>query len=306
MRYPGGKNGSGVYQRLISMMPPHDVYIELFLGSGSVMRRKKPADRMSYAYELDPRTIAEFVEHVPAESFAEPARPDPADWHFEFRRPGGDFNLHVSNSSGLDALKNTFAADSGFWLWNDPARSIIYADPPYLVETRKSAAKLYAFEMMEKSQHVELLDLLAAVPCKVMVSGYRSTLYNRKLKNWRREVIPTTNRAGDRVEEIVWLNFPEPFELHDYQHLGDNYRDRWTIKKRARRWVKNWQEMPPALRYAVLAELQAAREAFAAEETTRDAGETTRRRRIAKRRHRANVKPQLTTPPAAILQTLFD
>lgn len=41
--YPGGKNGSGVYQKIINLMPPHDVYIEPFLGGGAIMRLKRPA-----------------------------------------------------------------------------------------------------------------------------------------------------------------------------------------------------------------------------------------------------------------------
>jgi hypothetical protein len=43
MTYPGGKNGAGVYQTIINLMPPHEVYIEPFLGSGAVMRLKRPA-----------------------------------------------------------------------------------------------------------------------------------------------------------------------------------------------------------------------------------------------------------------------
>ena len=45
MTYPGGKNGAGIYQRIINHMPPHRVYIEPFLGSGAVMRHKRPAER---------------------------------------------------------------------------------------------------------------------------------------------------------------------------------------------------------------------------------------------------------------------
>jgi len=41
--YPGGKNGGGAYQTLINLMPPHSVYVEPFLGSGAVMRMKRPA-----------------------------------------------------------------------------------------------------------------------------------------------------------------------------------------------------------------------------------------------------------------------
>jgi len=52
MTYPGGKNGSGVYQRIINLMPPHDLYIEPFLGSGAVMRLKRPA-RLNIGLDLE-------------------------------------------------------------------------------------------------------------------------------------------------------------------------------------------------------------------------------------------------------------
>ena len=43
MRYPGGKGKT--YQHIINLMPSHDVYIETHLGSGAVMRHKKPAKK---------------------------------------------------------------------------------------------------------------------------------------------------------------------------------------------------------------------------------------------------------------------
>ena len=43
MRYPGGKNHTGTFQKIINLMPPHRVYIEPFLGSGAILRLKKPA-----------------------------------------------------------------------------------------------------------------------------------------------------------------------------------------------------------------------------------------------------------------------
>ena len=43
MRYPGGKNGAGVFQTLINLIPPHDLYIEAFVGSGAVFRNKRCA-----------------------------------------------------------------------------------------------------------------------------------------------------------------------------------------------------------------------------------------------------------------------
>ena len=56
MAYPGGKNGSGVYQTIINLMPPHEVYIEPFLGAGAVMRLKRPAAR-NIGIDLDPEAL---------------------------------------------------------------------------------------------------------------------------------------------------------------------------------------------------------------------------------------------------------
>jgi hypothetical protein len=56
MSYPGGKNGSGVYQTLINLMPPHDVYIEPFLGGAAIMRLKRPA-RLNIGIDLDSAAV---------------------------------------------------------------------------------------------------------------------------------------------------------------------------------------------------------------------------------------------------------
>ena len=42
MSYLGSKGGSGVYQKIIAEMPPHDTYIETHLGGGAIMLRKPP------------------------------------------------------------------------------------------------------------------------------------------------------------------------------------------------------------------------------------------------------------------------
>ncbi len=54
MNYPGGKGG--VYQRLINLMPPREVYIETHLGGGAIIRNKKSAKK-NIGIEIDPNTI---------------------------------------------------------------------------------------------------------------------------------------------------------------------------------------------------------------------------------------------------------
>lgn len=59
MAYPGGKNGSGVYQTIINLMPPHKVYIEPFLGAGATMRMKRPAVQ-NIGIDCDPDALKHF------------------------------------------------------------------------------------------------------------------------------------------------------------------------------------------------------------------------------------------------------
>ena len=43
--YLGNKSASGAYQAIINVMPPHETYIEGFLGTGAIFKRKAPAKR---------------------------------------------------------------------------------------------------------------------------------------------------------------------------------------------------------------------------------------------------------------------
>lgn len=93
----------------------------------------------------------------------------------------------------------------------DQPDALIYADPPYLPETRSAKAKqgaafhAYAHELTE-GDHVELLDRLAQAKAKVVLSGYPADLYDARLKGWTRRTIEThADGALDRTEAL-WLN----------------------------------------------------------------------------------------------------
>ena len=119
------------------------------------------------------------------------------------------------------------------------ARSCIYSDPPYLRRTRTSKHR-YRFDY-EEADHLELLELLKGVACQVMVSGYRSALYEQRLEGWRRVELQVMNHAGVRTE-CVWMNFA-PDRVHWARYAGRNFTDRQRIKRKAR-------ELGPALRGA--------------------------------------------------------
>lgn len=63
MGYPGGKSGPGVYHRLINLMPPHQTYIEPFLGGGAIMRLKRPAV-YNIGVDMDAEVIRDWRSHI--------------------------------------------------------------------------------------------------------------------------------------------------------------------------------------------------------------------------------------------------
>ena len=218
--YPGAKNGSGVAEKIISLMPPHTTYIEGFLGSGVILRKKLPA-KANMAFEKNAHVCAfwkqYYAPHLP-----------PADIAC------GDFIKWLScRPPVLDALE-----------------TLIYLDPPYLGSVR--TRRFYEHELSTEEEHAELLRLLLPLPCMVMLSGYYSPLYAAWLdaKVWRRVDIPTMTRGGPRTE-CVWCNFPHPDVLHDARFAGGGYRERYRIKRKTQRWAARFAAMPAAERQII-------------------------------------------------------
>jgi DNA adenine methylase len=82
--------------------------------------------------------------------------------------------------------------------------ALIYADPPYLPETRTQ--KMYANEMSE-DDHAELLDALFAHPGAVVLSGYQNDMYDEVLAGWRKVTLrpPKVEKQAKRLE-VFWVN----------------------------------------------------------------------------------------------------
>ena len=84
---------------------------------------------------------------------------------------------------------------------------LIYADPPYLLNTR--GGKQYRYEMTEQD-HVELLDTLKQHKGTVILSGYPSELYSRELSGWNVITRKSYNQNADQRTEVLWCNFEVP------------------------------------------------------------------------------------------------
>jgi len=222
MTYPGGKNGSGVYQAIINLMPPHRVYIEPFLGGGAIMRLKRPAIA-NIGIDSDAAVIDQWLRSTLAD-------------------PVGVTVIHGDAISFL-----------GRYGWQ--GEELVYCDPPYLMGTRSCQRPLYRHEMTTED-HELLLRTICMIPAMVMISGYYSEMYMDLLAGWRTATFQAMTRAGTMATEWVWMNFPPSLELHDYRYLGQNFRERERIKRKKLRWIARLQRMTSLERNAMMMAIQ--------------------------------------------------
>jgi hypothetical protein len=239
MSYPGGKSGSGVYQKIINQIPPHRVYIEPFVGGGAVALHKRLAVA-TIAVDSDAAALAGFTQ-----SFRSMLAENGDAGH-----PGAPIakNDDASWSPGLTVINGDAISFLESYTWQ--GGEFVYCDPPYLFETRAGGRrKIYKSEFGDIYDHDRLLGVLLTLPCMVATSGYWSGLYAKALDNWREIHYQTRTRGGQTVTEWLWMNYPEPSELQDYRYLGENFRERERLSRIRRRWLARLDRMDRLERY---------------------------------------------------------
>jgi DNA adenine methylase len=207
MRYDGGKGLS--YREIVNLMPRHDKYIETHLGGGAVMRHKRPAKHQT-GIDLNPSVISNWQRKWP--------------------------NLCRTINGDAVAFLRDRRLDSN---------TLIYVDPPYHPDTRRRP-RVYRFDYTI-GDHERLLECLTALPCKILISGYPSALYESRLSGWSVHRFFARTHVDTR-EECVWFNFPKPLILHDDRYLGADFREREIIRRRQDRLRRRIGRLPAAER----------------------------------------------------------
>lgn len=94
----------------------------------------------------------------------------------------------------------------------DSKDTFFYLDPPYLHETR-TAKDAYEFEM-SPDQHEQLLEVIASISGKFLLSGYPSAMYDRfsRAHRWNRVDVEIDNKASGLKNkpiktECFWTNY---------------------------------------------------------------------------------------------------
>lgn len=88
---------------------------------------------------------------------------------------------------------------------HDTPQTLHYVDPPYVFDTRADSRPDYRHELTDK-QHEELAEALHGLSGMVVLSGYRSQLYDHLFSDWKRiDRMAYADGAAKRVESL-WLS----------------------------------------------------------------------------------------------------
>lgn len=219
--YYGGKGSSGTFQKIINCIRPHDTLIIPYLGNCALTRKMRwPAQVI--ANDLDPFIIDQWRE----------AQLGP--------------QLDLYNLPALDFLATVLKLPN-------LGRVVIYCDPPYPLDSRKSQREVYKFEMTEQD-HQEFLTAVRLLRVDCLISTYPNDLYADQLSHWQRIGFQSQTRHGPATEWL-FFNYPSPVVLHDERFGGENYRQREYVKRKAARWVKRFQQMPPHEQQLILSQV---------------------------------------------------
>ena len=106
-------------------------------------------------------------------------------------------NVSLENRDALDVIRD----------YGTEPTVCIYADPPYLGETRSGT---YRLEMKSAEQHETFAEACHAAKAAVVVSGYDSDLYTNLFAGWHRTdlIAPTALSGATNRVETLWSNRP--------------------------------------------------------------------------------------------------
>lgn len=89
--------------------------------------------------------------------------------------------------------------------------TLLYVDPPYLLETRTS--KHYKHEFTTRKKHMELLEVCMKHKGFCLISSYDNELYNTILKDWTKRTIKVQTNNAKTAIECLYVNPAADMEM---------------------------------------------------------------------------------------------
>ena len=218
--FVGNKNIPGVLQFLINRLPVADRHFSFFFGSGG----------------LETSVYTRAIKWICSE-----ANPD---------------NHHYAMGTNASIVANDYRS-----LLEDfvlTAGDFVFADPPYLIETRRNGRLYYGKYEWSDPDHIFFLEYMKASPAMVMITHPICAMYENALTGWYREPITYRGHQG-QVEDCVWRNYDHRTkELLNYGALGEGFVERQAIKRQRGNIVRKFEKLDPHVRWALIDALRSA------------------------------------------------
>ncbi len=212
--YFGGKGGSGTYQQIINLIPPHNTLVIPFLGHCGITRNIKPCQNW-YLNDINKDVVKAWEIYWKQTSTLDIFAP----------------NTNFLTTDWRDVLNINM----------DQHHVVHYLDPTYRPEDRKSKHR-YPYELTE-ADHLEILERANNFSCSpVLISTYDNKVYESNLKGWNKISFEAKTRHG-MATETVYFNYEPPKELHDYRYMGNDYRERHDYKRKRKHLTKKFERM---------------------------------------------------------------
>lgn len=223
--YNGGKNGNGTYQTIINQIPKHNIYVEPFAGSAAIFCHKLPAVN----------SILCDKSRKQCEILKSKLSPSPI----------------ILNCDTVKSIK--FIVTLCNLLHSCGHTVFMYLDPPYPFKSRSYQLPIYKHEMSD-ADHIALLNGIVSANFNIAISTYQNAMYAAKLTNWRLVRYQSIVRGGTRTE-LLYMNYPKPSELHDYQYIGNTFRQRETFNRYRKNYINKFNRFPATLQNSILNQL---------------------------------------------------
>jgi len=214
--YRGNKSVSGLYQMIIGLMPKHDIYVELCLGGGEILCRKKPA-ALNIGNDIDP-LISYRWKQLYSSSICHSQE-----------------QLYFSNCDARKVIQLFERSNK---------KVLFYLDLPYLKETRRSTIDIYNYECRYQD-HIDILNYAAGSKHYWLISHYPSELYSTMLPGWHFKELKVSVRSKIAIEK-VWFNFSADIAKHDYGYHGMNFTQRQQQKRKLQRLMNRLESLSEA------------------------------------------------------------
>jgi len=95
-----------------------------------------------------------------------------------------------------------------------PSGAVVYCDPPYLMPTRRSLRQYYRHDLLTEDEHKRFLEWARRLPCRVLISGYESTLYAcnaiSTLRSGNHLMCPSASSISEERSESNWSTKSSP------------------------------------------------------------------------------------------------